>query len=109
MTHYISHITALRDYERFHSPDETEYEIIYDGPTGNGVGGKAVGCLGFFRRLGLSKTDFEKLVIRFNALDKFYRGRDGNEEAVERDRTTNLFDRLGDLISKLSRAVDTPE
>jgi len=100
---------ALRDYERFHSPDDTEYEIIYDGPTGNGVGGKAVGCLGFFQRLGLSKSDFEKLLIRFNSLDKFHRGRDGSEEAVERDRTSNLFDRLGDLISKLYRAVEAPE
>ena len=50
---------ALRDYEKFHTPDDHEFDVSFDGPTGNGHKGKCVGCLPFFDDLGLTKGDMQ--------------------------------------------------
>lgn len=104
---------ALRDYERFHSSDDTEYTVTFDGPTGRGQGGKCVGCLPFFEKLGLTKSDLEGLLKYADAFEQYLRGRDSGgsdgSERSERERIANLVDRLTDLVNKLNAAMQTPE
>ena len=95
---------VLRDYEKFHTSDDTQFEISLDGPTGNGVRGAAVGCLPFFEKLGIQLTDLELLVRHVDAFEKFLRGQESNESNTERDRISNLMDRLVDLVHKMCSA-----
>jgi hypothetical protein len=95
---------CLREYERFHSPDDTQFEISLHGPTGNGVRGAAVGCLPFFEQLGILQSDLEMLTRYVDAFEKFCRGQDSNETSGERDRISNLTDRLIDLVHKMHSA-----
>lgn len=100
---------ALRNWEKFKTKDDTENEYTFDGPTGKGIGGKAVGCLGFFEKLGITKADLDTLSRHVDAFEKFTRGREENQEPLERDKASNLVDRLVELIHKLSLAIQTPE
>jgi hypothetical protein len=97
---------ALREAEKFHHSDDTEYEISLHGPTGNGVRGAAVGCLPFFEQLGILQTDIETMVHYVDAFEKFCRGQDSGEASGERerDRISNLTDRLIDLVHKMCSA-----
>lgn len=100
---------VLREAEKFHSPDDTEYEVTFDGPSGNGLRGKPVGCLPFFEQLGLTSDDFEMLARYVEAFEKFFRGHEPNEASGERDRISNLVDGLIDLVHKMYAALKTPE
>ncbi|KAL7551056.1 hypothetical protein ACHAWF_014257 [Thalassiosira exigua] len=101
---------VLKDYERFHTSDDTEFTVTFDGPTGRGHNGKCVGCLPFFERLGLTKPDMDSLCTYVDAFDKFIRGRDGNDSNErERNRISNLVDQLIELVHKLNAAIQTPE
>ena len=102
-------VAALRNYERFHTPDDTEFDMAFDGPTGNGLMGNPLGCLNFFEKLGLTKSDFDSLCRYVDAFEKFLRGREGNEASLERDRISNLVDKLMELIHKMYAAFQTPE
>ena len=96
----------LRDYEKFHTSDDSDFDISFDGPTGRGHMGKAVGCRPFFDKLGLTESDFLKLCVYASAFEKFLRGRDGNDASTERDRISNLLDRLMELIGKMNSAMN---
>lgn len=96
---------ALRDWEKFHTSDDTEFEITFDGPTGYGKMGKAVGCRPFFDKLGLTESDFQKLCVHADAFEKYLRGRDDNNATTERDRISNLVDKLLELIWKMDSAI----
>jgi len=96
----------LRDYEKFHTSDDTDFDITFDGPTGQGRMGKAVGCRPFFDKLGLTESDFLKLCVYASAFEKFLRGRDGDEASTERDRISNLLDRLMELVDKMNSAIN---
>ena len=98
---------ALKDWEKFHSPDDTAFEITFDGPTGKGVGGKCVGCLPFFDKLGINKEDFATLTKYVDAFQQFFRGHE--DESIEKDRISNLVDSLMELVHKLNAAIQTPE
>jgi hypothetical protein len=101
---------VLREYERFHSPDDTEFEVAFHGPTGNGLKGVPVGCLPFFEELALLQSDFETLQRYVDAFEKFFRGsKESNESSGERDRISNLVDRLIDLVHKMCSARMTSE
>ena len=100
---------ALRDYEKFHSADDTEFEISLHGPTGRGVRGAAVGCLPFFEQLGILQSDLEMLERYVDAFEKFCRGQESNESSGERDRISNLTDRLLDLVHKMCSARSNSE
>ena len=100
---------ALRDYEKFHSADDTEFEISLHGPTGHGVGRKAVGCLPFFDELNILQSDLEMLERYVDAFEKFCRGQESNESSGERDRISNLTDRLLDLVHKMCSARTNSE
>lgn len=99
---------ALRDWEKFHTADDHEFDVMFDGPNGRGVNGKCVGCLPFFEKLGLTKMDFDRLCVYMEAFEKHFRGREADEGA-ERDRASNLVDRLKELIYKLNAAIQAPE
>ena len=99
----------LREWEKFHTPDDTEFEASFDGPTGRGVNGKAVGCLPFFEKLGITPDDFGGLVQYVLAFEKFFRGHESNDGSVEKDRNNALVDRLVELVVKLDFAIKTPE
>ncbi|KAL9186838.1 hypothetical protein ACHAXT_010558 [Thalassiosira profunda] len=101
---------ALKEWEKWHTPDDHEFEISFDGPTGRGQNGKCVGCLPFFEKLGLTKDDFQSLGTYVDAFAEFFRGHEGNAEASsERDRVNNLVDRLAELVHKFTAAIETPE
>jgi len=102
---------ALRDWEKYHTPDDHEFDITFDGPTGKGLNGKCVGCLPFFEKLGLTRADFDGLRNYVDAFEKHFRGRDGGgaDGSTERDRISNLVDRLKELVYKLNAAIQTPE
>lgn len=101
---------VLKEYERFHSPDDTEFEVAFHGPTGNGLKGVPVGCLPFFQELGLVQSDFETLQRYVDAFEKFFRGsKESSESSGERDRISNLVDRLIDLVYKMCSARKTSE
>ena len=96
----------LRECEKFHKADDSEFDISFEGPTGHGRMGKAVGCRPFFDKLGLTESDFLKLSVYADAFEKFLRGRDGNDGSSERDRISNLLDRLMELIGKMNSAMN---
>ncbi len=100
---------ALRDWEKFHTQDDTEFEIFFDGPTGKGNNGKCIGCRPFFDKVGVTEVDLDCATKLVNAFEKFFRGRDGNDGPTERDRIQNLVDRLMDLIHKLYSAIQNSE
>ena len=100
---------ALIEWERFHTQDDNEFEVTFYGPTGKGVNGQCVGCLPFFDNLGITKSDLDSLCKYVDAFEKFVRGRDSNDGSSERDRISNLVDRLLELILKLNSAIQTPE
>ena len=81
--------------------------MTFDGPTGKGINRKCVGCMPFFDRLGLTKDDFTGLCTYMDGFDKFIRGH--MDDGSERDRVSNLLDRLKELCNKLNVATQTPE
>lgn len=103
------HRARITSSLQFHTPDDTEFEVSFDGPTGKGIGGKCVGCMPFFEKLGLTKSDMDSLVTYVDAFEKFFRGRESNDGSPEKDRISNLVDRLMELVHKFSVAIQTPE
>jgi hypothetical protein len=100
---------AIRDWEKFHTQDDTEFEISVYGPTGKYNYDKCIGCKPFFDNLGMSVVDLDCATNLVNAFEKFFRGRNGNDAPSERDRMQNLVDRLKELIHKLYAAMQSSE
>ena len=99
-------VQVLRECEKYNKSDDSEFEVTFEGPTGRGQMGKAVGCRPFFDKLGLTELDFLTLSAYGNALEKFLRGRDDGDGSSERDRVSNLLDRLMELIVTMSSAMN---
>ena len=97
---------AIKEWEKFHTSDDTEFDILLDGPSGHGQNGKPVGCKPFFDKLGMSESDFQILETHVEAFNGYLRGENDNEE---RDRVSNLVDKLTELVCKLSWAAKKPE
>lgn len=51
-----------------------EFEITFDGPTGDGYGGKPI-----FMLSGLTLSDFDILSLFVDALEKYFRGNEGTD------------------------------
>ena len=97
---------AIKEWEKFRTSDDTEFDILLDGPSGHGQNGKPVGCKPFFDKLGMSESDFEILETHVEAFNGYLRGQNDNEE---RDRVSNIVDKLTELVCKLSWAAKKPE
>lgn len=99
---------ALREYRKFHTPDDREFEAQYFGPSGSGLGGKAVGCKPFFDQLRSPDIGKGNKLLRYaKALDNHNGGeKEASEEARE---ASAVNDCLVDLITKLSVAIESPE
>eukprot|EP00977_Amphora_coffeiformis_P002711 scaffold521_cov167-Amphora_coffeaeformis.AAC.2 len=98
---------AIVESEKFHHPDNKEFEIDYFGPTGHGVNRKAVGCKPFFDRIrDRNLLDNYALLQSAQLLQSEIAGNDASEAGR---RETNLMDRLVELISKLGHAMKSPE
>ena len=98
---------AILESEKYHFPDNKEFEIDYFGPTGQGVNRKAVGCQSFFDRIcDWNLLDTYALLQSAQLLQSEIGGSDASEAGR---RQTNLIDRLVELISKLSLATKSPE
>jgi hypothetical protein len=74
---------VIADWEKFHTPDNTEFDMTFDGPTDHGRNGKAIGCQPFFDRLGLTKESADVLVKHVETLETFVRSQEGNAEWVQ--------------------------
>ena len=96
-------------WEKFKTPDDKDFEVTFDGPTGKGHLGKCVGCLPFFEKLGLTKSDLDGLCTYVDAFEKFFRRQEGNDGSTERDRISTLVNRLTEFVYKLNAAIKTPE
>lgn len=103
----------LRDYEKFHTSDDTEFDISLHGPTGNGIRGVAAGCLPFFEQLGISEATLALNVRYVDAFEKFFKEEESNETSGERqrerDRISKLVDDLVDLVHKMCSARSQSE
>ncbi|CAB9497764.1 Regulator of telomere elongation helicase 1 [Seminavis robusta] len=112
---------AIEDYQRFHTPDNTDFEVSYHGPNGHGVHRKAVGCKPFFDldSMQIKPADIEKLLGYSQELEKQLTGSDkaqANESnggdvagAGEKSPKNNTFDLLNELLSKFQLASQSPQ
>lgn len=99
---------VIADWEKYHTPDNTEFDMTYDGPTGNGKGGKAVGCQTFFDKLGLTQASVETLVKHAEALESHLRSREGREADWMQAKYNTLADNLSDMIRRFTYALEEP-
>mmetsp|Transcript_11480 Transcript_11480/g.20851 ORF Transcript_11480/g.20851 Transcript_11480/m.20851 type:complete len:491 (+) Transcript_11480:487-1959(+) len=98
---------VIADWEKFHTPDNTEFDMTFDGPTGHGRNGKAIGCQPFFDRLGLTEESADVLVKHVETLETFVKSQEGNAEWVQA-KYTNLVDSLSEMLNRISCALDAP-
>ena len=114
----LSATKAIEEYRRYHTPDNTEFEVSYAGPNGHGVrrDGKQqpLGCQPFFEGLKLSSHEVGRLLDYATAMESHVKGQDrardrnGDNSGDEKGRKT-IFDLLLELLSVFSLAVQTPE
>ena len=95
----------IRDYQRYHTPDDKEFEVTYYGPTGYGLNGKPVGCKPFFDKFRTTSGD--KLVEYASAVESQLGGDKQTESSG--GRSTALLDRLVEFVTKFSFAMKSPE
>lgn len=94
---------ALNEWERFHTPDSTEFEIRYDGP--NGATQKAVGCQPYFARLYPANSPDPNELRQYSAqISEHVQGTDDFRSAQ-----VKTFENMEELISKLSHAMEHPQ
>jgi len=99
---------VIADWEKFHTPDNTEFSMTFDGPTGHGgKGGKTVGCQTFFDKLSLTLQAAQTILKYVEALETYVRSREGDAEWVQAKYTT-LVDNLSDMIMRFTYALEEP-
>jgi Rad3-related DNA helicase len=96
---------AVEEWRRFNTPDNTSFEMTYDGPSGYGVGQKSIGCQHFFDRIGCSRLKPNLLREYAEKMNVHAQERSGPEALVRR----NLFEQLQDTIAKLTVAMEQPQ
>ena len=95
----------LEDWRKFHTPDDTEFDMTFDGPNGHGVMGKAVGCATFFDKLGGTKFDGDALRKNLEAIDAHVRPK----QNFESDMYSGSIDKMNELMTILSYAREHHE
>ena len=96
---------ALADWRKFKGPDDQEFEMTFDGPTGHGSGGKTRGCQPFFDRIGLNASQGDHYRKLGEGLDSHIRSNQGRLS----DKYSNLMDKLNELIMVVSYALENSE
>lgn len=81
--------------------------MTFDGPTGNGRGGKAVGCQTFFDKISLTPATAETLLKHAEALEGYVRSREGDAEWIQAKYIT-LVDNLTDMVTRFTYALEEP-
>lgn len=102
-TGYSGAAAAIRKHQIFFTPEDTEHEESFFGPTGNGEQGKTVGCKHFFSQLD-AEVDFSELSNHASAFQSYIM--DNEEENL---RLLTLLNRLCELASKFAGAFLNPE
>jgi hypothetical protein len=97
--------SVIGEWERFHTPDDTEFEMTYDGPNGRGLGGKAAGCKTFFDKLSLSQEKMEGLQKSAEGLDSHVR----SQEEWAQTKYLTLLDNLNEVMMRFAYALEKPE
>ncbi len=117
----ILHLKALRekfanspgrtkledDYRKYHNtPDNHEIELSYDGPTGYGIKGEAVGCQPFLTQLGVSNDQCERLLEYALSMEqKLFGGKSDDDNTKQSGNvvgeSSNVLTILVELLSKL--------
>lgn len=107
---------AIQEYQKWRTPDDTEFEVSYVGPNGHGVNNKAVGCKPFFDYLQFTQKEIDQLQKYAQALEsqvgsgKSESGNTDGSSAGAGDQSKNgLFDLLNGLLGKIGLAVHSPE
>ena len=95
------------DYKKYHNtPDNHEVELSYDGPTGFGIKGSAVGCQPFLTRLGITKERCARLLEFALSLEQtLFGGKSEDKNANQSENavgeSSNVLTVLVELLSKL--------
>lgn len=117
----ISHMQTLRqkfetspgreklenDYKKYYNtPDNHEVELSYDGPTGYGIKGAAVGCQPFLTQLGITKEKCSQLLeLALSMEQKLFGGNSESDDTNQTDNVTgdssNVLTVLVEMLSKL--------
>jgi hypothetical protein len=93
---------VLEEWERFHTPDSKSFELTYDGPSGYGLGGKAVGCKTFFEKVKVDTVQSERLRTSAETMERI-----GREQKDSKFAT--IFENMVDVVSKLTLAMEEPQ
>jgi hypothetical protein len=95
------------DYKRYHNtPDNHEVELSYDGPTGYGIKGAAVGCQPFLSRLDITKERCTRLLQFASSMEQtLFGGKSESQGDNQADNvageSSNVLTILVELLSKL--------
>ena len=103
---------AIDEHDQYHSPDDKHFEVTFDGPTGYGIGGRAVGCKPFFDKMGFTETQFAKLSEFAKELESRLGGNiesDGNDSFLAMRRNNTLLSLLNAFVTKFLMAIRKPE
>jgi hypothetical protein len=93
---------VLEEWERFHTPDSKSFEMTYDGPSGYGLAGKAVGCKTFFEKVKVDITNSERLRRSAETMERI--GREQKES-----KFATIFEKMVDVVSKVTLAMEEPQ
>ncbi len=87
------------DYKKFRTPDNHEVELSYDGPTGYGIKGAAVGCQPFLTRLGITKEKCARLLEYALSMEQTLFG--GKSEGDDSDDKQNVVGESSNVLTVL--------
>ena len=96
--------SVLEEWRKFRTPDDTEFEMTFDGPTGHGVKGKAVGCATFLQKLD---TVFCGEQLRLNSAEFVKKVHSFDDWRT--DTFGGLLNRLSEMTTILSYAAKYSE
>lgn len=96
---------ALEEWERYKTPDTQSFELTYDGPSGHGVNGKAIGCKPFFDRLEIRSAQREQLCKYAEEMSQYVSEGEGYDATLRRA----AFENMVDFVNKITLAAEHPQ
>jgi len=97
---------VIADWIKFKTPDDQEFEMSFDGPTGHGTGGKIKGCQPFFEKIALNASQANHYRKLGEGLEEHIRKIHGDERS---DKHSTLLDKMNNLIMIVSYALEHSE